>query len=658
MSNIETAPSTATRQVQLVLGLLISLAVSMGTGRAETWEVCPGEYTTISGAMEMANPPDTVLVCAGTYPIVSPIEFKSGVTLLSRSGRDSTMIVLGSGSGRLLTVFGNSPGSRIGDQGRGFTFMDGAPSPGESGGAIHVDSTGISIADCAFVNNHVTTTADVGTTSGGAIYAARTGQATAIVVSDCLFGENYVSYVSGKGSGGAVALVATPNAAIENCTFVENRADCTASEPEDCFVVGNARLTAGAVATTSCDGVSITDCSFIDNSSMDGGAVQVWFPDVGHPRSISRNHFERNYASRNGGAFVFDHHDWGIEDCSFFQNSADSLGGSVFVLDTTGYVRGCTFESDSVSSGAGGSVAILETGGTAESDTFAVENCRFVNSYAVKGGAISLGAAREFRISECSFEGTSASMAGGAIHVDNNDPVGIGSSPDTTFIVNCEFRRCSAPSGGAVFIDENTAVLEDCLVIDGTGVGAGVYWRAGGDAVTWSNLTFAFCAGSGAALFLNGGERAIDLTVEGSIFAYNSVGLNQTLVAVGNPDSVNVSFSCCDSFGNVGGNGTPAVGDSCFVADPDFCWAEPDSGTFTLSAESPCLPGLHPNGKECGLIGARGQGCWVEEFTSCDGTWLDEAKPLSVNSTSDTLRVGAYADSAVAVVRFASVDLP
>ena len=47
--------------------------------------------------------------------------------------------------------------------------------------------------------------------------------------------------------------------------------------------------------------------------------------------------------------------------------------------------------------------------------------------------------------------------------------------------------------------------------------------------------------------------------------------------------------------------------DGNFSADPLFC--NPDAGDFTLAADSPCLPGQHPHGDDCGLIGALGQGC-------------------------------------------------
>ena len=47
--------------------------------------------------------------------------------------------------------------------------------------------------------------------------------------------------------------------------------------------------------------------------------------------------------------------------------------------------------------------------------------------------------------------------------------------------------------------------------------------------------------------------------------------------------------------------------DGNFSADPLFC--APEQGDFTLSSQSPCLPGNHPDGVDCGVIGALGEGC-------------------------------------------------
>jgi parallel beta-helix repeat protein len=42
--------------------------------------------------------------------------------------------------------------------------------------------------------------------------------------------------------------------------------------------------------------------------------------------------------------------------------------------------------------------------------------------------------------------------------------------------------------------------------------------------------------------------------------------------------------------------------------DPEFCGID-DSGNYFLQSDSPCAPGNHPGGDECGLIGALGVNC-------------------------------------------------
>jgi hypothetical protein len=87
-------------------------------------------------------------------------------------------------------------------------------------------------------------------------------------------------------------------------------------------------------------------------------------------------------------------------------------------------------------------------------------------------------------------------------------------------------------------------------------------------------------------------------------------------------------ISCCDFFGNAGGDwigcgieGQHGINGN-FSADPLFCgpmdgstpMIVSDASALTLHADSPCLPGNHPDGEDCGLIGAYGQGCGVAVF--------------------------------------------
>lgn len=72
------------------------------------------------------------------------------------------------------------------------------------------------------------------------------------------------------------------------------------------------------------------------------------------------------------------------------------------------------------------------------------------------------------------------------------------------------------------------------------------------------------------------------------------------------------TLTCCDVFGNQDGDWVDCLAgqlglEGNFAADPRFC--DLNEGGLTLDSSSPCLPGNHPQGEECGLIGAFGPGC-------------------------------------------------
>ena len=82
------------------------------------------------------------------------------------------------------------------------------------------------------------------------------------------------------------------------------------------------------------------------------------------------------------------------------------------------------------------------------------------------------------------------------------------------------------------------------------------------------------------------------------------------------------AISCSDVFGNTDGDWVGCLSgqgtlNGNFSADPLFC--NRSEYDLTLAAYSPCLPGNHPAGWDCGLIGALGQGCGPVALTA--QTW-------------------------------------
>lgn len=127
-------------------------------------------------------------------------------------------------------------------------------------------------------------------------------------------------------------------------------------------------------------------------------------------------------------------------------------------------------------------------------------------------------------------------------------------------------------------------------------------------------LSLWFCTGvvSGCTLANNrgggGGPCAIYSIMSDVLFERTIVAFNDgpaTLCAGGT-----LQWTCSDAFGNWSDDlcGTDLGGN--FSADPLFC--RPQTGDYSLDRNSPCLPGNHPEGADCGLIGALAQGCGLQ----------------------------------------------
>jgi len=607
-------------------------------------------------------PCDTILVCDGTFQVTSQILFKSGVILRSNNGRDATTIEwTGSSHGRIMLVNGAAVGSKIGTESAtsGFTFKGGDPASGEDGGAIKVTNSNLIIQYCAFDTNQVTDG------RGGAVFA-NPGATKSFSIENCSFTGNqavHADTLNNRVYAGAVYLVNCNDAKIDDCIFLDNHADCGASNPANCSTqVGAPNATGGAAMVQDCRDFVLTDCLFDGNSSFDAGAFDYWTPSAppNVPLLIKDNTFRNNHAARNGGAFSFDHGDWGIRDCDFVENTADSAGGAIFVLDTTGFIKGCTFlKNRLLGSGpakhfnGGGALAFESTGGCAQSDTFAVESCRFDScSSAADGGSVYFHRAYEYILRNSLVLSSEAEGHGGGVYAGNGAPPDTACDPDTVFIKTCFFAGCTAGgNGGSIYIDAGNAVLDTAVVAHGSADnGAGIYYKENQenpDPMVWSNVVFAGNSGAGAALSLG---QDLDLTIERSILYNNDAG-SGNIIQIGEPASVDTTFRCCDSYGNTPGDVITPPYSFCFSADPLFCGAETDD--YMLTSESPCKEGNHPDGADCGRIGVHG----LCEYASDLHTWLDEANPIANYSGDYTLWVGAAGDTSVGLVGFEDVSL-
>jgi predicted outer membrane repeat protein len=177
-------------------------------------------------------------------------------------------------------------------------------------------------------------------------------------------------------------------------------------------------------------------------------------------------------------------------------------------------------------------------------------NCIFVGNTASYGGGVYCGNGAAPRFRNCTFAGNSAQEEGGGVSYAMNA---------TSEIINCTFFGNSAGlDGGAVYTG---------FVCD----------------ITMKNSIIAFGGGGGTVQCYSAASAA--------------------------------HLTCCDLFGNSGGDWEGCISDQIdvggnFSANPVFC--DTLGGDFRLGDCSPCLPGNHPGGDDCGVIGAWPQGCTCE----------------------------------------------
>jgi hypothetical protein len=209
----------------------------------------------------------------------------------------------------------------------------------------------------------------------------------------------------------------------------------------------------------------------------------------------------------------------------------------------------------------------------ADSCAAVITGCEFTGNVAeTAGGALNCRHEATPRVSGCLFEGNTAGSRGGA--VVNNDYT-------HTIYTGCTFVGNEATEGGGTLCCAHSENLFQCCTFQANSSSfAGAHVSCGCSAHTALErciLTFG----------LDGG----------SVYIYS--------------DGV-LDLSCCDVYGNVGGDWVEAILDQYgilgnFSGDPLFCDA--GAGDFTLHQESPCMPGEHPQGAECGIIGAWPVGC-------------------------------------------------
>lgn len=297
-------------------------------------------------------------------------------------------------------------------------------------------------------------------------------------------------------------------------------------------------------------------------------------------------HFTNSYAMLGGGAMCENGSAPSFTMCAFENNSADMGGGIEIPPDGNPMIMVCTFDGNSANYGGALSV---------DGATVNLNSVTFTGNSAQAGGAIACQGDGTIGLTSCTFEENAADFEGGALLVYEG----------SASLMGCTFKGNSAVNnGGAILANTATLALTRSIFNDNTS-------GRGGALAAWTTVpeinqcTFyanTATGDGGSSIFLGEGSNAV---IEKSVLAFGQGG--GALVCEVCGTVIEAELSCCDVYGNVGGDWIDCIADQLglngnFSLDPYFCDAA--NGDFLVWNYSPCKQIV------CGQIGARGIGCW------------------------------------------------
>ncbi len=417
----------------------------------------PSEYVTIQAAIDAAGDGDVILVADGAYTGDGnrDIDFDGKkITVRSQNGATNCIIDSQGSDGDAHRGFvlnsGEDPNLSVID---GFTITNGyLTEPGDwrgRGSGIYCYDGGMTVRNCILTGNTAA--------NGGTIY----GESATITIENCsIIGNTALASAGIKIRSAKVTVqnciiednIATPYSAggfsiqdgvgcslISDCTFQGNVAendtgaisiDATDVTISNCEINDNsAGDYGGGLKITACDDIDILNCTITGNtvgSAMSGGGIYCNASNL----NLSYCNISENDGGDYGGAIESYNCNMTIDNCIFYDNHVDYLGGALRF--------------------ASGSNNVLAT------------NCIFQGNSVLyqHGGAVhSIGA--DLSMTNCLFTGNQCGWNGGAVFFDAGDPV----------FTNCTLcgNRSNEREWGGIYITNDDPVLTNCIAWNNSG---------------------------------------------------------------------------------------------------------------------------------------------------------------------------------------------
>ncbi|MCK4415404.1 MAG: right-handed parallel beta-helix repeat-containing protein [Candidatus Eisenbacteria sp.] len=332
------------------------------------------------------------------------------------------------------------------------------------------------------------------------------------------------------------------------------------------------RFDSGETASSVLQGLTVmngyTAGSFPEN---DGAGVYC----EGSSPAITNCVFTENAAQSGAGVLCYDFASPTLTNCIFSRNqaSARTIGAGVYChFYASPHLNGCSFIENSPD----GMYAHATSSPQLDGCSFSGHSSR---GFGCHGGSPS--------IVNCYF----ADNSGHALELLENSPA----------ISGCTFADNSAAEGAALYLDWDFAgTVVECCFYNNTVTESGAAVWCGSGSPSFVNCTMAYnVAGSGAG-GIDCGSATV--TLENTIIAFSTGG---------HALDGNATLSCCDLYGNAGGDWIGDIAGQYGVngnisEDPLFCDLMSDD--FTIQEDSPCAAFSSPN-PECDLIGSEPIGC-------------------------------------------------
>ena len=447
-----------------------------------------------------------------------------------------------------------------------------------------------------FQGNSVTIAGDYPTgllpTIGGAI--ACNGSSLAAV--DGEFADNLISALPvpipyPRPEAGAIALYGS-TAEMDNCTFTGNRFDLTGG-PVDIDSI----FCAGGVALIETY-ANLTGCEFTGNEFVQEELLPL---------------LTVNFLAAAGAVLQSDGEVL-LTECVFDQNAATVVGSGVFAIAAGAVTDPVTVTMGELCSFTGNTASVAGTfeeavvGGAASFGLLShptLAGCGFTFNEAQAGsldagGAVDMAtvgggvacATNDLVINDCIFaeniggveDATSLSLAGGMACVQSSPQISASLFRGNQVSATPITLPSEPPIAGGLALLHSSASVSSCTFEGNLVPDAGRQSIAGGISV----------AGNSSPVFSN------------DIIAFSPVGVGIACDEVGT-----VTLTCCDIFGNGGGDWIGCIEDQLGVEgnihlDPLFCGELNPGDPFSLANTSPCAPEANPS---CGIIGAFPVGC-------------------------------------------------